>query len=152
MSTLYVAFKVGDADYVLPAADVIQMESFTTATQVPGAQPHVAGLVQIRGRVIPVIDLRVRFGLPGASRTLDSRVIVVQVGQRQVGLLADSAREILRIDEARFGPPPDVVTTQSEGFVRSIAQAGDRLVMRVDFEKIIGNHPVIEEESHAQQA
>lgn len=152
MSTLFVVFKVGDAEYVLPAADVLQMESFTKATPIPGAAAHVAGLVQIRGRVIPVIDLRARFGLPAVPRTIDSRVIVVQAGERQVGLLADSAREVVRIGEDQFRPPPDVITDQSEGFVRSIAQAGSRLVLRVDFEKLIGPKVVSEEQSHGQQA
>jgi purine-binding chemotaxis protein CheW len=152
MSGLHVVFKVGDGDYVLPASDIVQMESFTTATQIPGAPPHVAGLVQIRGRVIPVIDLRARFGLPDAPRTLDSRVIVVQNGQRHVGLLADSAREVVRIGEDQFHAPPDVIATQSEGFVRSIAQAGNRIVMRVDFEKIIGHDAIEKEQIHGEQA
>ena len=152
MNGLHVVFKVGDADYVLPAADVVQMESFTKATHIPGSAPYVAGLVQVRGRVIPVIDLRARFGLPGVPRTLDSRVIVVQSGDRQVGLLADSAREVLRIAEDQFGPPPEVISDQSEGFVRSIAQTGNRIVMRVDFEKVIGQHVVLEEQNHGQQA
>lgn len=67
MSVLHVVFKVDGAEYVLPAADVLQMESFTGATPVPGAAPHVAGLVQVRGRVIPVVDARLRFGLPAWS-------------------------------------------------------------------------------------
>jgi purine-binding chemotaxis protein CheW len=149
---LHVVFKVGDGDYVLPAADVLQMESFTTATPIPGSAPHVAGLVQVRGRVIPVIDLRARFGLPPVPRTLDSRVIVVQTGDRHVGLLADSAREVVRIDDDQFRPPPEVVAEQSAGFVRSIAQAGNRIVMRVDFEKVIGQSAVSEEQNHGHQA
>lgn len=151
MNALHVVFKVGDGDYVLPAADVLQMESFTSATPVPGAAAYVAGLVQIRGRVIPVIDLRARFGLPALARTLDSRVLVVQSGERQVGLLADSAREVVRIADDAFRPPPDVVAAQSSGYVSSIAQAGNRIVMRIDFDKIIGLN-VISEENHGHQA
>ena len=93
MSVLHVVFKVDGAEYALPAADVLQMESFTGATPVPGAPSHVAGLVQVRGRVIPVVDARARFGLPPVERTLDSRVVVGQLGDRTVGLLVDSARE-----------------------------------------------------------
>lgn len=151
MNALHVVFKVGDGDYVLPAADVLQMESFTSATSVPGSAPYVAGLVQIRGRVIPVIDLRARFGLPALPRTLDSRVLVVQAGERQVGLLADSAREVLRIADDAFSPPPEVVTAQSNGYVSSIAQAGNRIVMRIDFDKVIGQG-VIAKEEHGHEA
>ncbi|MEO8179604.1 MAG: chemotaxis protein CheW [Deltaproteobacteria bacterium] len=152
MSELHVLFRVGETDYVLPATDVLQMESFTGATEVPGCAPYVAGLVQIRGRVIPVIDLRARFGLPPLERTIDSRVIVVADGHRQVGLLADSARQVVRIDAQAFQAPPAVVSEQSRGFVSSIARAGAGVVLRIDFAKVIGPHGVPEEQSHGQQA
>ena len=152
MSVLHVLFRVGEADYVLPAADVIQMESFSGATEVPGCAPHVAGLVQIRGRVIPVIDLRMRFGLAPLARTLDSRVIVVADGSRHVGLLADSARQVVRIEADAFQAPPEVIREQSRGFVNSIARAGTGVVMRIDFAKVIGQYSVPEEQVHGQQA
>lgn len=152
MNALHVVFKVGVSDYVVPASAVVQMESFTRATEVPGAAPYVAGLVQLRGRVIPVVDLRARFGLPPVARTLDSRVIVVRDGLREVALLADSAREVLSIDEEAFQPPPDVVVQQSRGFVSMVAQAGTRLVMRVDFERVIGLDEDLTEKSDGHQA
>jgi purine-binding chemotaxis protein CheW len=149
---LYVVFKVGDADYALPANEVVQMETFSGATRVPGTADYVAGLVQIRGRVIPVIDLRARFGLPPIERTLDSRVIVVRDGERHVGLLADSAREVLKLDEAAFQPPPGVVGLQAAGFLHSVAQAKERLLMRVDFSRVIGNAAVPQENEHGEKA
>ncbi len=138
MSTLHVLFKVGHSDFALPASEVVEMESFTAATRVPGAAAYVAGLVQIRGKVIPVIDLRARFGLPPIERGLDARVIVVRSEDRFVGLLADSAREIIKIDVADFRPPPEVVAREAAGFVSSVAQAGPRLVLRMDFAAVIG--------------
>lgn len=138
MSALHVVFKVGDVEYVLPASDVVELESFSGATRVPGAPPYVAGLVQIRGKVIAVVDLRARFGLPAIERTLDARVIVVRHADRLVGLLADSARDVVKIDAGEFRRPPDVVSEETEGFVDSIAQSGKRLVMKVDFAKVIG--------------
>lgn len=135
--TLHVLFKVGDAEYVVPASAVVQMDSFVSATPVPGAPPYVIGLVQIRGRVIPVVDLRARFGLPPIARDLGARIILVTSRDRLVGLLADSAREVLQIDDAAFEPPPDVVAEQSGGFVSAIAQVGKRVVMRLRFEAVI---------------
>ncbi len=149
---LYVAFTVGSAHYVVPASDVLEMESFTEATSVPGAAPWVAGLVQIRGRVIPVIDLRARFGLPAIAHTLDHRVIVVREGKRHVGLLADSAREVLRLAESSFVSPPDVVVEQSAGFVDRIARLGERILMRIDFTKVIGHDALPKEQSDGDQA
>jgi len=135
---LHVLFNVAGAQYVIPAADVLQMESFTSATKVPGAPPYVAGLVLIRGRVVPVIDVRARFGLPPVEPTLDSRIVVISEEQRTVGLLVDSAREVVRIAPSELKPPPDVLMGQSDGFVKSVAKTGDRLLMLVDCRKIIG--------------
>jgi purine-binding chemotaxis protein CheW len=122
---------------------VLHLESFAGATRVPGTRPYVTGLIQIRGRVVPVVDLRARFGLPSAEPTLDSRVVVVQSGERTVGLLADSAREVLQVDEGQLRAPPEVMADDGAGFVRSVAQVGKRLVMLVDVGKIIG-----EEQGH----
>jgi purine-binding chemotaxis protein CheW len=84
VSTLHVLFQVADASYVLAAADVLHMDAFTGATPVPGSPPYVAGLVQVRGRVVPVVDLRARFGAQPRDATPESRVVVVQQGQRVV--------------------------------------------------------------------
>jgi purine-binding chemotaxis protein CheW len=138
VSVLHVVFKVGGAEYALPASEVLQMESFTGATPVPGAPPHVAGLVQVRGRVVPVVDARTRFGLPRAERTLDSRVVVGQLGSRTVGLLVDSAREVLKLTPEQLQPPPPMVVEQAQGLVRAVAQVGPRLVMLIDFPRVIG--------------
>jgi purine-binding chemotaxis protein CheW len=152
MSALHILFKVGGAEYVVPSSLVAEVESFTSATRVPGAPAHVIGLVQIRGRVLPVIDLRARFGLEAVTRDLASRVIVVKDEGRQVGLLADEAREVIRLDDNAFRPPPPVVVEQSGGFVDAIAVAGPRMVMRINARRIIGTDPSIEEERDGSQA
>ena len=138
MSNLHVLFRVGDSDYVLPAADVLQMESYGGATHVPGAADYVAGLVQVRGRVVPVVDLRARFGLPPVTPTLDTRVVVVQREERTVGLLVDSAREVLQLEAEALKPPPEVLAKDGRGFVKAVAKSGQRLVMLIDFAKVIG--------------
>jgi purine-binding chemotaxis protein CheW len=138
MSSLYVLFRVADADYVLPASDVLHMESFSGATRVPGTPDYVAGLVQIRRRVVPVVDLRVRFGFAAAVPTLDSRVVVVQSGERAIGLLTDSAREVANLEDGQFHSPPDFILEQASGYVTKVAQTGARLLMLIDFRKVIG--------------
>jgi purine-binding chemotaxis protein CheW len=144
MSKLHVSFKVGAAEYVVSADQVLHLESFTEATHVPGAPDFVAGLVQVRGRLVPVVDLRTRFGLAPAEKTLDNRVIVVSVGTRVAGLLVDSARDVLRLDEASFEPPPELVTLQSAGFVKAVTTVAQRLLLVVDVPRVIG-----EELTHA---
>jgi purine-binding chemotaxis protein CheW len=142
MSVLHVLFKVAGSEYVLPYSEVLHMESFASATRVPGAPPYVTGLMQVRGRVLPVIDLRVRFGLESQPVTPDSRVVVVQTGKRALALLADSAREVVRIDPAEYRAAPEMVAEAGQGFVKSVAHAGSRLVMLIDLQKVIGEEQV----------
>jgi purine-binding chemotaxis protein CheW len=137
-SLLHVLFKVADAEYALPASEVLQMDSFAGATPVPGTAGYVAGLVQVRGRVVPILDLRVRFGLPTAPQTLDSRVVVVERNARVVGLLVDSAREVAEIPDAEVMPPPELVAGVAGGFVRAVARVSGRLLFLIDTGRIIG--------------
>jgi purine-binding chemotaxis protein CheW len=138
VSLLHVVFKLAGAEYAVAAVDVLQMDSYTGATPVPGSPPYVMGIVQVRGRVVPVIDLRARFGLPPATVTPESRVVVVQVGPRPVALLVDTAREVLRVEREQIEPPPRVVSDGAQGFVKSVARIGARLVMVIDLDKVIG--------------
>lgn len=145
MTALHVTFHVGEATYVLPAAQVHHLESFERATPVPGAPAYVAGLVQVRGRLIPVVDLRVRFGLPPIEASLDRRVVVVQVGSRVAGLLVDSAREVVQLDPDKFEDPPEMIERQAAGFVKAVAVAAHRLYLLIDVARVIQ-----EEHLHAQ--
>lgn len=139
---LHVLFVVDGTTFALPANIVLQMESFTGATSVPGAPPWVSGIVQLRGRVIPVVDLRVRFGLAAAARTIDTRVVVAEHQDRIVALVADSAREVARIAPSQLKPPPRLVELGARGFVAAVAQLGDRTIMVLDFAKVIGEEPI----------
>jgi purine-binding chemotaxis protein CheW len=136
--SLHVAFRVGTADYALPASQVLHLESFEQATHVPGAPAYVAGVVHVRGRVVPVVDLRVRFGLPAVAHATEHRIVVVQVGRRVAALLVDSAREVLSIDDTAFEKPPDLLEDQTAGFVTGIATVAKRLFLLVDVPRIIG--------------
>jgi purine-binding chemotaxis protein CheW len=139
---LHVLFKVDEALYALPADVVLQMESYRGATVVPGAPAFVAGIIQLRGRVVPVVDLRARFGLPPLPHTLETRVVVGEQHGRTVALVADSAREVVRLAPSQLAPPPRLVDDGTRGFVKFVAQIGDRTVMVLDFGKVIGEEPL----------
>ena len=138
VSTLHVVFRVGDAEYLLAASDVLQLESYTGATPVPGAPAFVDGLVHVRGRVVPVLDLRERFRLPRAAPVLGTRIIVAEVRGRRVGLVVDSAREVIHIAPEQLKPPPRVLVERAEGLVQAVAHVGDRLLMLIDFSRVLG--------------
>lgn len=145
---LHVVFRVGDVEYAAAAADVVQMESFSGATPVPGAPPWVLGLMQVRTKVVPVIDLRRRFGLPGAAPSadddLDARVVVVARGERIVALRVDRGREVLDLAAEQILPVPPAMAAENGGYLAGIARAGDRLVLILDLDGVLG-----QETSHA---
>lgn len=145
MSALYVVLEVGDSAYILPASDVRELETFAGATPVPAAPDFVAGVVHIRGRVVPVVDLRKRFGLPAAERSLETRVVVTEVGDRLVGIVADRARELLR-QTTEIKPPPRVIAEQTYGFVKGIVEVEKRIYLLLDLDRIIG-----EEQEHGER-
>lgn len=145
MSVLHVVFRVAGAEYALPADQILQLESYSIATPVPGAPAHVAGLIQVRGRVVPVIDLRVRFGQAPAEATIDTRVVVTQLGERTVGLLVDSGREVIKLDPAELQVTPRVIAERSHGFVKAVAQRKTRLIMIVDLAKVLGEEQLHDE-------
>lgn len=146
MSALHLVMEVGDASYVLPGSEVRELETFTGATRVPSAPEYVAGVVHVRGRVVPVIDLRRRFGLEAVEPTLDTRIVVTELGDRSVGLVCDRARELLRIDEGQLQPPPRLLVEQTHGFVKGIVEIDKRIYLLADLERIIG-----EEQGHGER-
>jgi len=132
---LHLVCTVGDAAYALPARRVIELETYPGATPVPGVRPWVAGLVQVRGRVIPAIDLRARFGLPAAVRTLDTRAVLVELEQRVVALVVDAAREVVRL-------PPELRRPAGAGdhgdHIGGVAELAHRRFLLVDLESLLG--------------
>ena len=137
---LHVVFSLAGTEYALPVEAVLQMETFNGATLVPGAPAYVAGIVTVRGRVVPVIDLRARFGLPSAEVTLDTRIIVSETEGRVVALRVDSAREVLKLDVAQHQPAPSVIIERASGFVYAVHSLGTRLLLLIDLPQILGEN------------
>lgn len=138
MSELHVIFTVASSEYALPASLVKQLDSYQGATRVPGSAPHVAGIIQVRGQVVPVIELRRLFGHDSVEPTLDTRVIVTERNERKVGLIVDKSREVLRIDAAAVQAPPVIAEAGSHGLLSGVVQLGPRLIMLIDLAKVVG--------------
>jgi purine-binding chemotaxis protein CheW len=137
---LHVVFTLAGAEYALPFEHVLQMESYTGATLVPGAPAYVDGIVTVRGLVVPVVDLRTRFGLPRAELSLDARLIVSESEGRVVALRVDSAREVLKLDVEKHQPAPSIVSERSSGFVQAVHPLGKRLLLLLDLPKLLGEN------------
>ena len=134
MSETYVLFELAGTTYGLRTGDVKHMEMLEHITPVPNASPAVEGIVFSRGQVIPAVNLRVRFGLPREPHTLRSRLIVVQVQQRLVGLIVDAAREFSAIPDEAIRPIQDAVSGMEGNYLKGIATTGERLILLLDLD------------------
>ncbi|MEW6698039.1 MAG: chemotaxis protein CheW [Bacillota bacterium] len=114
--------------------EIIRMESIT---KIPRTPHFVEGVINLRGRIIPVIDLGVRFGLGQNERTQASRIIIVEVSGQTVGMIVDSVQEVLRIPVNSIEPPPPVVNGVDAAYLRGIAILEERLIVLLDQNKIL---------------
>ena len=109
-------------------------------TQVPNSPSYVDGVINLRGKVIPVIDLRSRFGMPRIARTKDTRIVVVELIGKTVGFVVDGVSEVLRIPKNITEPPPQTVMQNVESeFITSVAKLEDRLLILIDLEKVLSD-------------
>jgi purine-binding chemotaxis protein CheW len=106
-------------------------------TGVPNSAAFVEGVVFSRGRVVPAINMRARFGMPRAERDLKTRLLVVNAGGRTVGLLVDSCREFLTIPASSVQPPGDALRATSAQYIAGVATLGDRIIVILDLEPLL---------------
>jgi chemotaxis signal transduction protein len=133
----YILFTVAGTTYALPCGEVRHMEMIDDITRVPNAPSFVDGVVFSRGQVVPVVNLRVRFGFERAAFDLRSRLIVVQTGSRLIGLVVDAAREFVAIPPDLIQPPNEALSGMSGRYVEGIASMRDRLVLILNLERIL---------------
>ena len=133
----YVVFKVNEESYGIDIKYVENIEKMLTITRVPYTETHVEGVVNLRGNVIPVIDLRKRFSIPRKEFTDESRIIIVNYKEYTVGMIADSSSEVFQIDRDNVDPAPSI-KAGSDDFVREIGKYDGRIVMLIDLKKVLG--------------
>ncbi|HEU4326758.1 MAG TPA: chemotaxis protein CheA [Roseiflexaceae bacterium] len=142
----YVLFELAGATYALPSRLVRHMEMVEQITPVPNTLPFVAGVVFSRGQVLPAIDMRVRFGFERIDYTPRTRMLVVDSGERTVGLIVDTAREFVAIARAAVQPPPSGIAGLSSAYLNGIARLGERLVLLIDLDEVLHGTDVQESE------
>jgi purine-binding chemotaxis protein CheW len=137
----YILFGVAGTTYALRSHDVLHIEMLEHVTPVPNAPAFVEGVVFSRGQVVPVINLRARFGFERAASTLRSRVLVVQHDTRRVGLLADESREFIRISNEAIKPPQVAIGGLSGNYLEGVATLGERIVLVLNVREIVETVP-----------
>ena len=143
MGKKYVNFQIGEGHYAIPLTEVSQIIRHENVTDVPTALPYVEGVINIGGEVIPVVNLRSRFSLSAAEITRKNRVIIIQRQDSRYGVLVDSVREILDLDENSIAPEAASVFGMKAEFVRGIAKIRDNVLVLLDIFKVLSTAPEI---------
>lgn len=128
----YVLFTLAETAYAVSSRDVQRMEMVEHVTPVPNAPPFVDGVVFSRGKVVPAVNLRHRFGFARTDHDLKTRLIVVAHGDRLVGLIVDSAHEFVTIPAEAIQPPPEAMAGTSGRYLRGVADVGGRVILVLD--------------------
>ena len=136
----WVTFALAGETFALPVSSVLEILRVAGITRVPHAPRVVRGVTNMRGKVLPVVDLRVRLGIEAAEIMPQSRILVAASRGRLLGLLVDAVRQVDRIDRiAVQPPPPDVMTAQSD-YIIGVSQLGERLVILLDVDLVLVVH------------
>lgn len=134
-----ISFMVGDEEYGIEILRVKEIIRSSEITPLPRSPSFVKGIINLRGDVIPIIDLRDKFGLDGSERTAATRVIVVDVDGRLVGMVVDSASQVVRIASDQIAPPPPIIGGISTEYLKGVAKLNDRLVILLNIDKILSS-------------
>jgi purine-binding chemotaxis protein CheW len=132
-----VVFELGAELYGVEISRVHEIIRLQVVTHVPRAPAFVEGVINLRGKVIPVVDLRRRFGMPVAEHSRSSRIVVVELGDQVVGVIVDGVSEVLRVNTATIEPPSPVVAPIDSEYVHGIAKLPDRLVILLDLDRVL---------------
>ena len=133
----FVTCRIAQEEFALDVLSVQEINRMVEVTRVPKAPYFVEGVINLRGRIIPVLDLRRRFGLPASDRTDDSRIMVVLVRQRMVGLIVDEVVEVLRVPKSMIEPPPSVGSSAGAEFTQGVGRIEDRLLIVLDLNRLL---------------
>ncbi len=132
-----VTFRLGTEEYSLDILSVQEIIRHMHLTKVPRTPDFVEGVINLRGRVIPVLDLRKRFGLPSDEKTNETRIIVVEVEGKTVGLKVDAVSEVLRLPAAAVEPPPSLIAGIESEYIKGVGKLDGRLIILLDVAKIL---------------
>jgi purine-binding chemotaxis protein CheW len=133
-----VIFKLGDEDF---GADILQVKEIEKleqeVTRVPKSPGFVEGVINLRGEIVPIVDLRKRFGLSVRPVGADTRVIIVEVNDNLIGMIVDQVAEVLRVNVDNIFPTPEITKTVDSYFINAVAKINDRLVVLLNLERTL---------------
>jgi purine-binding chemotaxis protein CheW len=132
-----VSFNIGTEEFGVDILKVQEINRMVEITRVPQAPHYVEGVINLRGKVIPIVDLRKRFNLELKEHDKNTRIVVVDIGGNIMGMIVDSVSEVLRLPANTIEPPPEIVTGVNSEYIKGVAKLDDRLLIFLDLSKVI---------------
>lgn len=133
-----VTFGIGEEEFGLDILKVQEIIRTVEVTKVPSAPAFVDGVINLRGRIIPIITLRKRFGLPPRQEDKNTRIIVIELPKAIVGFVVDWVSEVLRISASTVEPPPAIISGIESDYISGVGKLQDRLLILLDLDRILG--------------
>lgn len=133
----FVICRIGREEFAIDVLSVQEINRLVEVTRVPKTPHYVEGVINLRGRIIPVLDLRRRFGLSASAQTLQSRIVVVSVQGKLVGFIVDSVVEVLRVPKSAIEPPPNIGSAAGAEFTQGVGRIDDRLLIVLDLNRLL---------------
>jgi len=132
-----VSFTIGQEEFGLNIQRIQEINRVVEITRVPNSPEFVIGVINLRGKVIPIIDLRRRFGFPPKESDKNTRIIVVELDNMVVGFIVDAVREVIRIPKSITEPPPPIIAGIGSEYIISVAKMENRLLILLDIERLL---------------
>ncbi|MGH7266334.1 MAG: chemotaxis protein CheW [Candidatus Rokuibacteriota bacterium] len=133
----YLTFSLGQEEYGVEILKVQEIKGYSAITPIPNTPPYVKGVMNLRGTIIPVVDLRSKLGMAAAEYSPFTVIVVVRVGSKTIGLVVDAVSDVLHIPSASLQPAPDFGAQVDADFISGLARAGDKLVVLLDLDRIL---------------
>ena len=137
-----VSFKIGQEEFGIDILMVQEINRMLNLTHVPNTPDFIEGVINLRGKVIPVIDLRIKLGMPKKEYDKDSRIIVVEANGQTIGFIVDSVREVIRIPKSVTEAPPSLVAGVDASYITGVGKLEDRLLILLDLEKVLSKDEI----------
>ena len=144
-----VSFRLGKEEYGLEITKIREIILIGQITQVPETPHYIKGLINLRSTVIPVIDLRARFGLAEGELTDESRIMVLNVGNRTIGIVVDAVSEVLRVAGDQISPAPPTVASLGNEYMTGLVRLEEHLLILLDVDKLFGEEETVAIENAA---
>ncbi|PKR78641.1 chemotaxis protein CheW [Halalkalibacillus sediminis] len=137
-----IVFRLKDEEYGVPVEYVGSIERMQDITRVPRAPKFVKGVINLRGVVTPIIDLRERFGIEESTYSESTRIIIVSIDDKDVGMIVDGANDVVDVAESDIEPPPEVVGSVNVDYIRGVAKINQRLLILLNLDKVLSNDEI----------